>query len=339
MVSETVLVGLSVGYFGKPINYVLHYALNVAFFYLNAHVILKQSFKNRKNSVVLFIVLMFIQIAIYVLLRYLLTYSLGDTYTPFNILNVVLNYHGMFQSLWRGIFFIGLSSFYYLFMEYKLERTRSEEAEKSALRESLAHRETENELRLAQYERLRAQVNPHLLFNTLSFLYDSIRKHNEIAGEAVIQLSELMRFSLETNESRDRFPELKEELDQVHNLISLNKIRKDKEQFVNLHFSDDAKEFRFIPLVVITLVENMIKHGNLSKINQAGSIQIEINESNFTIRTSNLINTKIHHSGFNKGLDNIEKRLKLAYADQFSFSYGVRNDIYFDVELVLLNAQ
>ena len=98
------------------------------------------------------------------------------------------------------------------------------------------------------------------------------------AGEAVLNLAELMRFSLETKESPEEFPKLEEELHQIDNLISLNKIRKDKEQYINLSFPEEVKNFRFIPLVVITLLENMLKHGNLQKPNQPGLLDIKLSK-------------------------------------------------------------
>ncbi|GAA4196147.1 hypothetical protein GCM10022289_01400 [Pedobacter jeongneungensis] len=193
----------------------------------------------------------------------------------------------------------------------------------------------ENELSIAQYDYLRAQINPHLLFNTLSFLYDSIRKYNEDAGQAVLNLADLMRFSLEARESNEELPRLEEEIKQIFNLIELNKIRKDKEQFIDVVIPEDTKQFRFIPLVIITLLENMLKHGNLSRPEHPGLLELKLSYAEFSIHTRNLISTKIHHSGFNKGMENIEKRLRLAYGDNFTFYYEKRDAMYFYVKIEL----
>lgn len=332
---EITLVGLAAGAFGKTLNYILHYMLNILLFYCNAHLVLKISFSRKKHAVSRFIILMAIQIAIYILLRALLNYYLSDTIKSFNFPTIIENYRSFFQSLWRGLFFIGLSCFYYLFIEYKSERTRREEAERIKYLKRIRIREMENELNTAQYEYLRAQINPHLLFNTLSFLYDSVRKYNEDAGQAVLNLADLMRFSLETRESPEEFPRLEEEINQIHNLIELNKVRKDKEQFINLNLPEEIKQFRFIPLVIITLLENMLKHGNLRRSEQPGLLEMKLDHSEFSIHTANLISTKIHHSGFNKGMENIEKRLSLAYGDKFSFTYGKTDENYFYVKLKL----
>jgi len=331
---EIGLIGLSVGYFGKPLNYALHYLLNILLFYSNAHFVLKKSFSGR-NPWITVTVLMFAQICVYILLRSYLNHLLSGRETTFSILQIVNDHKNFFQSLWRGLFFIVLSCFYFLFLEFKQERAKREHSEKMRLLDDLKTKEIQNELTIAKYEYLRAQINPHLLFNTLSFLYDSIRKYNEEAGEVVLNLADLMRFSLETKHSGDGFPKLNEELVQVENLVSLNKIRKDQEQYLNIKISKNAKKFRFIPLVIITLVENMLKHGNLQKSEHPGELNIEIIGNKIKIRTINLINTNIHQSGFNKGMDNIQKRLSLAYREKFSFAYGKTQDNYFEVNLIV----
>ncbi|QNN42706.1 sensor histidine kinase [Pedobacter roseus] len=331
---EITLIGLAAGAFGKPLNYLLHYVLNIILFYTNAHLVLAKSFK-KTNSWTRVCFLMLIQIGLYIFLRSILNYILSDSSKEFNVVTIVENYRSFFQSLWRGLFFIGLSCFYYLFIEYKEERTKREKAEKQEYLNNIRTKEMENELNVAQYEYLRAQINPHLLFNTLSFLYDSVRKFNEDAGQAVLNLADLMRFSLETRESPEEFPRLEEEINQIHNLISLNKIRKNQHQYIDLSFSEEVKNFRFIPLVIITLMENMLKHGNLKKPDQPGSLNINLSDGELSIKTTNLINTKIHQSGFNKGMENIRKRLSLAYSDKFTFSYEKRDEIHYDVTLVL----
>lgn len=334
IILEIGLVGLSIGFFGKPLNYFLHYTLNIILFYTNAHLVLKGSFKKNNPWTRVFF-LMIIQIGLYVFLRSILNYILADSPKAFDLVTVVNNYKSFFQSLWRGLFFIGLSCFYYLFLEYRDERVRREQSEKQEYLNELKTKEIQNELNIARYEYLRAQINPHLLFNTLSFLYDSVRKFNEDAGEAVLNLAELMRFSLDTRESSENFPKLEEELNQIYNLISLNRIRKDKEQYIDLFFPEEVKKFHFIPLVIITLMENMLKHGNLQKPKQPGILEIKLGDKELSIHTTNLINTKIHNSGFNKGMENIQKRLGLAYGDRFSLSYGKRDDNYFDVTVIL----
>lgn len=331
---EITLIGLAAGAFGKPLNYLLHYVLNIILFYTNAHLVLGKSFKMR-NSWTRVCFLMVVQIGLYIFLRSILNYILSDSSKEFNVVTIVENYRSFFQSLWRGLFFIGLSCFYFLFIEYKEERNKREQAEKQEYLNNIRTKEIQNELNVAQYEYLRAQINPHLLFNTLSFLYDSVRKFNEDAGEAVLNLAELMRFSLDTRESNDNFPKLEEELNQIYNLISLNKIRKDEVQYIDFSFPEEVKNLRFIPLVIITLVENMLKHGNLQKPSNPGILTINLSKGKLLIETSNLINTKIHQSGFNKGMENIEKRLSLAYGDKFSFMYGKRDKDYFDEKLKL----
>ncbi|SDD70250.1 sensor histidine kinase [Pedobacter soli] len=332
---EITLVGLAAGAFGKPLNYVLHYILNIVLFYTNAHLVLMLSFRKKKYAVSRLIMLMLIQVAVYIVCRSFLNYSLSDAVKSFDIPTVLKNYRSFFQSLWRGLFFIGLSCFYYLFITYKAERTAREEAERQKLLEEIRSKNKENELRTAKYDYLRAQINPHLLFNTLSFLYDSIRKHNESAGDAVMRLSELMRFSLDTRESNNQYPKLGEEIDQIENLIKLNNVRKDNKLFFQTNLIGGVREFKFIPLVIITLVENMFKHGKLLEKDHPGILEIKLTEKIFSVTTKNLINTKLNRSGFNTGMDNIVKRMELAYGNSYSLTFGADEKNYFNVEFTL----
>jgi len=331
---EIGLIGLSMGFFGKTLNYALHYILNIILFYSNAHLVLRKSFSKPKPWLRI-ILLMMVQIGLYIFFRSYLNYLLEGTHKGFSIPSIITNHKSFFQSLWRGLFFIVLSCFYFLFLRFKEERLKREHSERMEYLNELKNKEMQNELNVAKYEYLRAQINPHLLFNTLSFLYDSVRKFNEDAGKAVLNLADLMRFSLETKESPEEFPMLEEELHQIDNLISLNKIRKDKEQYINFDYSQKAKDFQFIPLVVITMVENMLKHGNLQRPQQPGLLRIKLENEVFVVHTTNLINTRIHNSGFNKGMENIEKRMQLAYGNKFTLNYGPRDSIYFDVTLCL----
>lgn len=331
---ETGLVGLSVDYFGEPLNYLLHYTLNIALFYCNAHLVLKKSF-DKANPWLWASILMLVQITLYVLLRTMLIQSLSSSPNSLGVLATLVSYRNLFQSLWRGLFFILLSSFYYLFLEYKTERSRRDYAEKQKLINEIKNKDIQNALNVAEFEYLRAQINPHLLFNTLSFLYDSVRKFDTKAGEAVLHLAELMRFSLETRESSEEFPTLEEELIQINNLIKLNEIRKGRDQYITLDYPETIKDFNFPPLVLITLLENMIKHGNLRHSDRPGRIKIELDKQRFLIHTTNLINANIQNSGFKKGIDNIERRLKIAYQDKCFFKYGIVKDRYFNVSLTL----
>lgn len=319
IVSEVGLVGIAAGSFGNIYSYTVHYFLHICLFYFHAHVVLEKSFNTRRNSLVRFVMFFTLELSVYVSLRAIIHYGLFNYQLLFHIEVSAIKYQDIFQFIWRGIFFCGLSSFYYLFLEYQKERTRREEADRLELLNSIKTIRMQDDLNRAKYAYLKAQMHPHLLFNTLSYLYDSVRLYNDDAGEAVQCLSELMRFSLNTN--NQNYPELKDELEQIENLKRLHEIRQDYNLYLDLVFSKEIKEICFIPLVVITLVENMFKHGNLAEKSMPGKLEIEFDGIYIRIKTANIKNTKINESGFNKGLENIQNRLQLMYADNAEFRY------------------
>ena len=317
--SEVVLIGVATNSFGNAYSYIVHYLLHICLFYFHAHVVLKKSFKKKTNSWLRFIAFFGTELLVYIIIRSAIHYGFHSYQQILNMQVSNFNYRDIFQFIWRGVFFCGLSSFYYLFLEYQKERIKREESDRQDFLNSIKTIRMEDELNRAKYSYLKAQINPHLLFNTLSYLYDSVRLTNEEAGEAVICLSELMRFSLENN-NQDH-PELSEELNQIENLKRLNEIRQDYNLFLEIDYIEEIREVRFIPLVVISLVENMIKHGNLSEKNSPGRLLIRYNEDKLSIKTENITNTKINQSGFNKGLNNISSRLKLKYGSNAQFSF------------------
>src|SRR6201999_3176822 len=102
------------------------------------------------------------------------------------------------------------------------------------------------------------QISPHLLFNSLNFIYSSIHKLSEKAGKGVMLLSEIMRYSLVSSED-NRTVLLPQEVDQIQKLIELTHLRFEQQLFISFKKKGKLAEVKILPLVLITLVENMIK--------------------------------------------------------------------------------
>jgi two-component system LytT family sensor kinase len=91
-----------------------------------------------------------------------------------------------FSDLWRALQFIGLAAFYYLFKQYQKTSLIKAQLEKDRVTSILLQKETEIRLAQANNAYLKAQINPHLLFNTLSFIYSDILETSPRAAEAVM---------------------------------------------------------------------------------------------------------------------------------------------------------
>lgn len=116
----------------------------------------------------------------------------------------------------------------------------------------------------SKYESLKNQVNPHFLFNSLNALSSLIYADQDKAAHFVQKLSEVYRYVLE--HQYEEVVDLSNELEFVKSFVYLNKIRFGDNLQVNFEEIDDAKgQFSLPPLTLQMLVENSIKHNEISK--------------------------------------------------------------------------
>lgn len=187
------------------------------------------------------------------------------------------------------------------------------------------------ELSRTKNESLKAQINPHFLFNTLDYIYHNISLENPVAADALITLSEMMRYAIDAVDSNELIT-LGAEIEQVEKLVYLHQLRKNHALNVTIEIDDELRSMRFIPMVLLSLVENIFKHGNtLDKTN--GAVMSVLAETHhLLIRTSNPKNMKPVHNSTGSGLKNIKKRLHYAYGDTFDF-HITEDDNFFSVVL------
>lgn len=306
----------------SPIIDPLHFAINICFFYLHAHVVLPFILKNSNRRLYLAAPIIVAQLIVYVLIHYwtdkiliaLEVINLNREYT--------LNFNVISRNLYRGVYFFGFSTGYYFLRNYLIQRKKTEKLEKERLESIIEQQKITQELMLAENAFLKAQINPHFLFNTLDFIYHKVNRHSEIAGDAIVKLAEMMRFAIDTDE-KDGSAMLAKELEQVENLIYLYQIRKSQPLNVYFAYSPAVKQLRLIPLILLTLVENIFKHGDLSNADDIAVLNLDILNEQLVIETTNLIAIKQATHSNNSGLANIEKRLNYTYGDAVTFNYNI----------------
>jgi len=226
------------------------------------------------------------------------------------------------STFYRGIQFILYGTGYYFLVNYIRKREKS-------LIQDVENEKLKNDVLRAEQDFLRAQINPHLLFNTLSFIKYAAKKKPEEADEAVIRLSGIMSFALENNSETIL---VATELEQVENIIGLNQLRYNHTLNINYIKNLKNNQATIIPIVLLTLIENIFKHGNLLDEVHPAQIYIESDESHLLVQTSNLPNRNSHIKSTNKGLANIRSRMDQYYAENYYFSHEM-NDNLFKVEL------
>jgi sensor histidine kinase YesM len=172
---------------------------------------------------------------------------------------------------------------------------------------------------------LRAQLNPHFMFNSLNSIRALINEDPSKAKEALTQLSGLLRNSLLSD--RQKTVSLNEELKTVQDYLSLEKIRYEDRLNVQTNISPDTLNVQVPPMMVQTLVENAVKHG-ISKPIRGGFIsidaQLDRNFLNLTIRNTGKLETKPDHDGV--GMLNTAQRLALIYGECATFRLNQETD-------------
>ncbi len=160
---------------------------------------------------------------------------------------------------------------------------------------------------------LKEQVNPHFLFNSLNSIYALSRQQSAETPEVVMQLSELMRYQLES--ARKDTVLLKEELEFIENYLLLEEKRLSKRCTIEFSIDGDVSGLRIAPMLLIPFVENAVKHGAQST-NEQSTITVSALIKNSTLRFQ-ITNSKPQMSVASKrkglGLENVQRRLKLLY--------------------------
>lgn len=180
---------------------------------------------------------------------------------------------------------------------------------------------------------LRKQTNPHFLFNSLNSIYSLAHKKSDLVPDAIVTLSELMRYML--YETDNKTVALEKEINYIHNYIELQKLRLNniEDIFINVHGNTKNKFIE--PLLLISFVENAFKYGTDYKGATHVKIKIFILENNFDFWIENTIENYIkdpENSGI--GLINIQNRLDLLYPNAHELTI-TQDSQYYRVHLNL----
>ncbi|HKL09670.1 MAG TPA: histidine kinase [Bacteroidales bacterium] len=191
----------------------------------------------------------------------------------------------------------------------------------------------------AELDFLKAQLNPHFLFNILNMAFSSATSHgDERTADMIEKLSSLMRYML--YESNVDKIELSKEIEYIENYINLQKLRLSDDLPVNINFNvnGDVHKNKIAPLILIPFVENAFKYG--VKLGHQSDINIKINIKNndflFTIENTifNLPDyTEKNNSGL--GLKNAIKRLSIIYPDKHQLKITRNNNFCVDLKIAL----
>ena len=180
----------------------------------------------------------------------------------------------------------------------------------------------------AELNYLKAQTNPHFLFNTLNNIYSLARNKNDLAPESILRLSKILRFML--YETGVDFITINDELKIMADYIELEKLRYDDSLLVTLNTDIENSKQSLPPLLLIPLVENAFKHGaSETRSRPFVDINLAVHQQQllFTVINSIEENIVIQDVKENIGLSNLRRQLALLYKD-YDLSAGQKGVIF-----------
>lgn len=207
-------------------------------------------------------------------------------------------------------------------------------ADKIRLRQYLEKAEKEqvkNELAL-----LKAQLNPHFLFNSINSIYGHIDKTNPTARTMLLSFSEMLRYQL--YECNTESIAIDKEISYIRNYMALQQARKEESLVIRLDIKEGVKACSVAPLLFITFIENAFKYVSSSEQHENRvEVLLDKKDDQLVFRTFNTkdrVGSPFSHNGSGIGLANVKRRLELLYPGRHRLELENGND-HFEVNLTL----
>ena len=178
----------------------------------------------------------------------------------------------------------------------------------------------------AELRNLRNQINPHFLLNTLNNIYALTAFDTAKAQETIQELSKMLRHIL-YDYQQPTVP-VSDEVEFLENYVKLMRIRLPETVSVTFNTNIQSSRIEIAPMIFISLVENAFKHGISPTEPSFIRINIDANEQTIvcSIENSNNPKSSSDHSGHGIGLQQVERRLELAYPEKYIWQQGTTDD-------------
>ncbi|NVK84782.1 MAG: histidine kinase [Cytophagia bacterium] len=217
-----------------------------------------------------------------------------------------------------AIYFISWSSLYFAY-QY-LQKTREFEIEKWKLSASVKD---------AELNALKAQINPHFIFNSLNNIRSLVAEDTERARDSITHLSDLLRFSIQFDQYEK--VSLAKELEVVEDYLNLEAIQLEERLQYKFNIDKASGETMIPPMIIQTLVENAIKH-SINNLPNGGEIIVEskLNHDFVNIYVKNTGQLKVKGTTGERrrgiGINNSKERLRLLYGERATLSVENMNE-------------
>lgn len=195
-----------------------------------------------------------------------------------------------------------------------------------SLRDEEVMKELERRKLQSELESLKYQINPHFFMNTLNNIHALVDIDSEQAQKAIVELSKMMRYVL--YEANHNTILLEREVLFLKNYIELMKLRFIDKVNVKVSLPDEVPPVEIPPLLYISFIENAFKHGVSYQKSSLIYVAMRVEEGNLTFTCSNTNNGQSEEQHRGVGLENIQKRLRLLYENNYTLSINHRSDSF-----------
>lgn len=240
-----------------------------------------------------------------------------DLYLPGNLSNSSVQFgflHNTFYNLSIIVFYQAFASTLYLSKQWYVQREQMRSMQVEKLNTEL--------------EYLRAQLNPHFLFNSINTIYFLIDKQNQAARDTLGKFSDMLRYQL--YECNAHTIDIEKEIRYLKNYTELQQLRVNENFSVQFACSSQLSGFAIPPLLMLPLVENAFKHvSHYTERKNEIIIQLTVNHPHLRLHISNTKESSVtrkENGGI--GLRNVKRRLDLIYGDHYQLDIEDTIDRY-----------
>lgn len=164
----------------------------------------------------------------------------------------------------------------------------------------------------AELQALKAQINPHFIFNSLNNIYSLVYQKSDQALPAIEELSKLLRYS--TKDLEKNFITLDKEIGYLDSLIALEKLRIRNPELLVVEKQINHSKLNISPMILVPFVENAFKHGDFR--NKGFKMKLSDENQVLHFYLLNYKRDKMKDSLSGIGIDNVKKRLAILYPNK-----------------------
>ncbi len=291
------------------LDYPVNIIIFIAFFYSVAYFAIIPYFSTNKSRATIITILILV---LFVFLKYLFSAFIFDGNPTRKGL--------MFVSfeVWRFSTAILFAFAYWIYLQ-------SMKDQKMRYLSEIKLIETQDVLLSTEIKFLKAQINPHFLFNTLNFLYAETYKLSPKVSEGILLLTEIMRYTVQSTTNEEIT--IEKEAEFLRKYVKIQQLRFHDRLQIVLDINIFSPSISIPPLIILSFVENAFKYGKINDPNNPLTVKLESNPEYIYFYCSNLKNTHFKDPSTNVGIENIKSRLN-RYSNNYDLSIKDENSIY-----------